>query len=166
MSGFDRNEFWKKILSLYPAAVNSNYIVRLNEEQIREFKALYIETYIPMEKLGHYNDEQIMKKMMTAMASVYKLDKDTVTNYGEVVELVNTVNYDGKYMYVHFGKISRIKMRRFEIGKSQKQIAEKTGYTISTIQNCEEYYCDMSRQPENLVYKLAKALECDVDDIL
>lgn len=166
MPGFDRDEFWKKILSMYPAARENNYLLKLNEDQIRELKALYMELYVPMENISHYTDEMLMKKMMTKIVSIYKLDKDTVANYGEVVELVNSVNYDGKYLYIHFAKISPLKMRRFELGKSQKQIAEKVGCGVSTVKNCEENYCDLSRQPEALVYKFAKALDCSPEDFM
>lgn len=166
MPGFDRNEFWKKILSMYPAARENNYLLKLNEEQVRELKSMFIEEYIPMENLSHYNDEKLMRKMMTTIVSIYKLDKDIASNFGEVVELVNSVDYDGKYMYLHFAKISQVKMRRLELGKSQKQVAEKMGCAISTVKNCEEFYCDLSRQPEELVGKLASALACEPEDIM
>lgn len=91
MSGFDRDAFWLKVLSYYQTARENNYLVKLNEEQTKELKALYIEQYIPTEKLSHYDDEKLIKKMMTAIVSIYKLDKDIASNYGEVVELVNSV---------------------------------------------------------------------------
>ena len=166
MPGFDKDEFWLKVLSMYPTERDGNYLIKLNEEQIRELKAIYIEHYIPMDKLQHYNDETLMKKMMTCIVSIYKLDKDTASNYGEVVELVNSVDYDGRNLYLHFAKISPVKLRRFELGKSRKQIAEKMGCGISTVRNCEEFYCDLSRQPEALVKKLANALECEPQDIM
>ena len=161
MSGFDKDAFWLKILSLYHESKDNNYILRLDEEQIRELKALYIDVYIPMEKLAYYEDETLMKKMMTAIASVYKVDKDTMGNSGEIVQLVNTVNYDGKNMYIRFAKISPVKMRRLELGKSRQQIAERMGYSVSAVKNCEASFCDLTRQPEQLVRKLARALECD-----
>lgn len=166
MSGFDRDEFWLKILSMYQTARENNYLVKLNEEQVRELKAVFIEHYIPMEKLSHYDDAKLMRKMMTTIVSIYKLDKDIASNYGEVIELVNSVDYDGKNMYLHFAKISPVKLRRFELGKTQKQIAEKMGYSVSTVKNCEEYYCDLNRQPEALVYKLAQSLECDAQELM
>lgn len=166
MPGFDRDEFWIKILEMYPSARENNYILKLNEEQVKELMDLYIDNYIPEENVAHFNENQLMKKMMTAMVSIYKMDKDTVSNYGELIELVNSVDYDGKNMYIHFAKISLAKMRRLEMGKSQKQIAEKMGYNTSTVRNCEEFYCDLRRQPEELVYKLANALECEPEDII
>lgn len=161
MSGFDKDEFWEKILSMYYTAKESNYVLKLDSEQVNELKAVYIDLYIPMEKLSHYNDEQILRKMMTAMVSINKLDKNSMTNAGKVVQLVNTVQYDGKNMYIKFAKISPVMMRRFELGKSRQQIAEKMGYSVSTVRNMETAYCDLTRQPEKLVYKLAKALECE-----
>lgn len=166
MSGFDKDAFWLKILSLYHESKDNNYILRLDEEQIRELKALYIDVYIPMEKLAYYEDETLMKKMMTAIASVYKVDKDTMGNSGEIVQLVNTVNYDGKNMYIRFAKISPVKMRRLELGKSRQQIAERMGYSVSAVKNCEASFCDLTRQPEQLVRKLARALECEPETLM
>lgn len=166
MPGFDRDEFWEKILSMYQTARENNYLIKLSEEQTKELKALYVEHYIPMEKLSHYNDEKLTRKMMTSIVSIYKLDKDIASNYGEVVELVNSVDYDGKCLYLHYAKISPVKMRRFELGKSQKQIAEKMGCSISTVKNCEEVFCDLNRQPQDLVDKLSRALECDVQELM
>jgi len=166
MPGFDKDEFWSKVLSFYPPGKDGSYHVRLNEEQTRELRALYIDQYIPEEKLRHYNDNDIMRKLMTGIVSIYRLDKDTASNYGEVVELVNSVDFDGRNLYLHFAKISPVKMRRFQLGKTQKQIAERMGCSVPTVKNCEEYCCDLSRQPESLVTKLAQALECDLQDIL
>ena len=161
MSGFNKDAFWSKILSLYNDAKQNNYVLKLEDEQINELKAIYIDLYIPMEDLGHYDDEAIMKKMMTKIASIYKLDKDTMGNSGEIVQLVNTVNYDGKNMYIRFAKISPVRMRRLELGKSRQQIAERMGYSVSALRNCEANFCDLSRQPESLIQKLARALECE-----
>lgn len=166
MPGFDKDEFWIKILEMYPMARENNYILKLNEEQVNELKELFIKMYISEENLSHYNDEQIMRKMMTAMVSIYKMDKDTVSNYGEVIELVNSVKYTGKSMYIQFAKISLVKMRRLALGKSQKDIAERMGYSTSTVKNCEEFFCDLRRQPEKLVLRLANALECEPEDII
>lgn len=166
MPGFDRDEFWIKILEMYPLARENNYILKLNEEQVKELMDVYIEKYIPEENLSHYDEEQLMRKMMTAMVSIYKLDKDTVSNYGELIELVNSVNYDGRNLYIHFAKISPVKMRRLELGKSQKQVAERMGYSTSTVKNCEEFFCDLKRQPEELVRRLARALECEPEELI
>lgn len=49
MQGFDKDAFGAKILSMYYEAKENNYILRLDEEQTRELKSLYIDLYIPME---------------------------------------------------------------------------------------------------------------------
>lgn len=166
MPGFDKNKFWMKILSMYPSAKENNYIVKLNEEQVRELKEIFVDIYIPIETLGYYDDEKLMKKLMTAIVSIYKLDKEPMSNEGDIIHLVNSVDFDGRNLYLHFAKISPVKMRRLEIGKSQQQIAEKMGYSVSAVKNCEESYSDLSRQSDTLLNKLAKALECGVEDIL
>lgn len=165
MQGFAKDAFGAKILSMYHEAKENNYILKLDEEQIRELKSLYIDLYIPMEKLGHFDDEQITKKLMTAIVSVYTLDKEANGNTGEVVQLVDTVQYDGKGMYLKYAKISPVKMRRFEIGKTRQQIAEKMGYSVAAVKNCETPFCDLGRQPEALVMKLARALECEPETL-
>lgn len=166
MPGFDRDEFWKKVLELYYSAKENNYLLRLNEEEIKELKSIYIDTYISDEQLIHLDEEQLMKKLMTGLVSVYKMEKDSLSHYGEVVEMVKTVKYDGQFLYIYFGKISPVKLRRMELGKSQKQIAERIGCHTSTIKNCEDIHCNLSRQPEALISKLASELECEVDDLM
>ncbi len=165
MAGFDKDEFGRKILSLYPLAKENNYILKLDADQVSELKQLFINLYVSEEELEHYDDDKIMKKLMEAIVSICKLDKEPLSNEGDIVHLVNTVNYDGRNLYLHFAKISPVKLRRFEIGKSRLQVAERMGYTVSAVRNCEEPYSDLSRQPETLVRKLAKALECSVEDI-
>lgn len=166
MAGFDRDEFWTKILEMYPSARENNYILKLNEEQVKELLDLYIEKYIPEENLPHYDEKTLMKKMMTTIVSIYKLDKDMASNYSELIELVSSANYDGRNLYLRFAKISPVKMRRIALGKSQKQIAERMGYQVPTVKNCEEFFCDLSRQPEELVLRLAKALECKPEELM
>lgn len=166
MAGFDKDAFWSKILSMYDTARENNYVVKIDEEQIRELKSIYIDLYIPMENLSHYDDEKLLRKMMTTISSMYKVDKDTMGNSGEIVQLVNTVNYDGRNMYIWFAKISPVKMRRIQLGKTREQIAERMGYGVSAVKNCEASFCDLSRQPERLIRKLAKALECDPSALL
>lgn len=166
MPGFDKDKFWMKILSMYPSAKENNYVLKLNEEQVRELKEIFVDLYIPIETLGYYDDEKLMKKLMTTIVSIYKLDKEPMSNEGEIIHLVNSVNFDGRNLYLHFAKISPVKMRRLELGKSQQQIADKMGYSISAVKNCEEPYSDLSRQSDTLVHKLAKALECEVGDIM
>lgn len=165
MPGFDKDEFWIKILSYYPEARENNYRMKLGEEEVNELKSIFLNIYVPMEKLRIYDDQRIMKEMMQTIVSIYKLDKDAMTNRGEVVELVNSVSYDGKNLYLRFGKISPIKLRRFELGKTKKQIADKMGYPVSTIENVEDFLCDFHRQPDSLVIKLAKALEWEPNQI-
>lgn len=166
MSGFDKDEFYVKMMSMYPQAKENNYVLKLDEEQVKELKEIYINLYIPMENLRFYDEEKLMKKLMTAIVSVYAHDKDAMNNRGDIIHLVNSVNYDGKNLYLHFARISPVKLRRFEIGKSQKQVADLMGYSVSAIRNCEDPYSDLSRQPDTLVSKLAKALECDIETIM
>lgn len=166
MSGFDKDEFYVKMISMYPQAKENNYVLKLDEEQVRELKEIYINLYIPIENLGHYDEEKLMKKLMTAIVSVYMHDKDAMNNRGDIIHLVNSVNYDGKHLYLHFARISPVKLRRVELGKSQKQIADLMGYGVSAVRNCEDPYSDLSRQPSTLVSKLARALECDIEVIM
>jgi hypothetical protein len=161
MSGFDKDNFGAKILSMYSEAKENNLMLKLDGEQVEELKDIYKETFIPQDMVDQYTDEEIIKKMMTAIVSVYKQDRDSHSNSGDIVQLVNTVKYDGKNMYLEYARISPIRMRRFEVGKTRKEVADSIGYGVSAIKNCESPYCDLSRQPRTLVDKLAKALNCD-----
>ena len=163
MSAFGSDEFAIKILSLYSLAKENGFFLRLNQEEVEELMDIYINVYISSEKLKHYDNVEMTRKLMTAIVSVYKIDKDAMSGSGEMVQLVNSVNYDGKNMYLHFAKISNVKMRRLELGKTQKQIAERMGYGVGTVRDCEKFFCDLRRQPDTLVEKLAKALECEPD---
>jgi hypothetical protein len=165
MAGFDKDEFWVKILSMYETAKQNNYIVKLDQEQVEELKNLFIDTYIPPEKLVHYDDNEIMRKLMTGIVSIHKQDNDDRGNVGETIQLVNTVKYDGKNLYMQYARISPAKFRRFELGKTRKEISERMGYGISAVRNCESDICDLSRQPRMLVEKLASALECEPEDL-
>lgn len=163
MSAFGNDEFAKAILSLYTKSREKNYCLKLSESEIDELLEIYVEQNILPENLKRFNDAQLIKKMMIGIVAVYKIDKDEMSDQGEMVQLVNSVNYDGRSMYINFAKISVVKMRRLELGKTQKQIAENMGYGIGTVKDCEKFYCDLSRQPKTLVEKLARALECEVE---
>ena len=166
MTGFDKDEFWKKIVSMYQQAKENNYVLKLNEEQVRELKEIFIDLYIPIENLGHYDDEKLMKRIMETIVSINAHDKDAMNNGGDIIHLVNSVNFDGRNLYLHFAKIAAAKMRRLELGKSQQQIAERMGCSVSAVKSCEKPYCDLSRQSEVLVRKLAKALECNIESLI
>ena len=142
MPGFDKDEFWTKILSMYQSAKENNYVLKLKEDQVRELKEIFVDQYIPIEKLAHYDDKKLMKKIMETIVSIYVHDKDAMN------------------------KVSPAKMRRFELGKSQQQIAERMGCSISAVRSCENPSCDLSRQSDVLVRKLAKALECDIESLI
>ncbi|MBQ2115540.1 MAG: helix-turn-helix transcriptional regulator [Lachnospiraceae bacterium] len=165
MPVFDKDEFWLKIESMYMLARQNNYVIKLSEEEVKELKALFVDVYIPIENLGHYDDLKLIKKMMTKIVSICKIDKEPMSASGDVIQLVNSVNYDGRNMYLRYAKISPIKFRRLELGKSKKEIADRIGYTPITIDNCEEYYCDLNRQPETMIQKLASALQCEVSEL-
>ena len=87
MTGFDKDEFWKKILSMYQQAKENNYVLKLNEEQVRELKEIFIDLYIPIENLGHYDDEKLMKRIMETIVSINAHDKDAMNNGGTLFTL-------------------------------------------------------------------------------
>jgi hypothetical protein len=165
MSGFDRDDFGAKILSMYSEAKSNNYILKLDEEHVDELKSIYEETHIPKDKIQVYTDDEITKKMMTAIVSVYKQDKECNGGSGDIIQLVNTVRYDGRNMYLEYARISPIRMRRFQLDKSRQDLADKIGYGVAAVRNCESPYCDLERQPQSLVEKLADALECSPEEL-
>ena len=102
MPGFDKDEFWTKILSMYQSAKENNYVLKLKEDQVRELKEIFVDQYIPIEKLAHYDDKKLMKKIMETIVSIYVHDKDAMNNGGDIIHLVNSVNFDGRNLYLRY----------------------------------------------------------------
>ncbi len=60
----------------------------------------------------------------------------------------------------------RLKRLRMYAGLSQKELAEKTGIPLRTIQQYEQGQKDLTHARAESVVRLAKALYCEVEDII
>ena len=63
--------------------------------------------------------------------------------------------------------MSENKLQKMRIKKNMTQslLAEKSGVSVRTIQNLEQGRRDLNKSPFEIVYKLAKALECDIAEL-
>lgn len=62
--------------------------------------------------------------------------------------------------------VNNLKQQRIISGMTQLQLAEKSGISIRVIQNYESNHRDINKAQALIVWKLAKALDCEVGDIL
>lgn len=62
--------------------------------------------------------------------------------------------------------MNRLQEARKAAGLSQSQLAEKAGVNIRSIQLFEQGIRDINSGYAITIYRLAKALECDVEEIL
>jgi len=61
---------------------------------------------------------------------------------------------------------SKIKQMRRIRGLSQSQLAKKSGVSIKTLQKYETGERDFNKARLDIVCKLAKALECEITDLI
>lgn len=162
----DRESAFKdEILRLYRIGAERKYAYVAHAQEIDDLCQLYVEEYVPEDKLDRYENSDIIKMMMKQMTAVYRLDPPSVGRDAELVVLVNNVKFDGEKLYIKFRKQSPLKMKRFEMQMSKADLARKVGYTIETLERCESNMCDLRRQPEALVNRLASILECEAEDL-
>lgn len=56
--------------------------------------------------------------------------------------------------------------RRKKLGMSQKDLAEKSGVNLRMVQYYEQGFKDIKKAQAATVQKLARALECTMEDLL
>lgn len=62
--------------------------------------------------------------------------------------------------------MTKLKKVREEQGITQKQLSEKSGVNLRTIQNLEQGYKNINHASVSKVIKIAIALHCSIMDIL
>lgn len=62
--------------------------------------------------------------------------------------------------------MSHLKEKRTVMGLSQSQLAEKSGVSKRAIQDYEQGYRDINGAKAIYIYKLAQALECNMEDLI
>lgn len=63
-------------------------------------------------------------------------------------------------------KTNKLKERRQAEGLTQTQLAERTGITLLMIRKYEQGQRDINKAQCNTVLRLAKALNCTIEDII
>ena len=71
-----------------------------------------------------------------------------------------------KVKQVHIVRISNLKRMRVKRGLTQKELADRSGIPLKSIGNYEQLFRDINHARFDIVYRLARALECDILDIV
>ncbi len=70
------------------------------------------------------------------------------------------------YKVPHTAKISKLKLARIKAGMKQSELAERSGVPLKCIGNYEQLRRDICRARVDIVYRLAEALGCAIEDII
>ena len=63
-------------------------------------------------------------------------------------------------------KVSKLKLLRIQRGLKQSDLSDLSGVPVKCIGNYEQLRRDINKAQVCIVYKLAKALDCSIEDIL
>ena len=70
------------------------------------------------------------------------------------------------YKVPHTIKESKLKLMRIRKGMKQAELSEASGVPIKCIGNYEQLRRDINHARVDIVYRLAKALGCEMEDII
>lgn len=155
-----------KLMELYHNAVQNDYMCMLDQNGVRELLSIYMDEYIPLDKISLYEHDELIKKLMQQMTAVYKLEVTEVGKTPDLTEVITNVMYKDQKMFIKFKRIAPVKYRRLKAGMTQTELAERSGYKLVTIERCELPCCDMSKQPEEMLTKFAEVLGCEEQDLM
>ena len=62
--------------------------------------------------------------------------------------------------------MSKLKEARERAGLTQKELSERSGVNLRTVQNYEQGYKDINKAQGLSLYKLAKALDVTMEDLI
>ena len=62
--------------------------------------------------------------------------------------------------------MSKLKETRERAGLTQKELSERSGVNLRTVQNYEQGYKDINKAQGLSLYKLAKALDVTMEDLI
>lgn len=112
--------------------------------------------------IGNSFSSQIHSKLFLteAEAKAY-YDEHTATHYRKMYQVEDIWNFRIK----EFAK-NRLKKFREASGLSQSKLAEASGVSVRMIQYYEQGVKDINKAEAITVYRLAKALDCMVEDII
>ena len=66
----------------------------------------------------------------------------------------------------HTIKVSKLKLLRIQRGLKQSDLSDLSGVPVKCIGNYEQLRRDINKAQVCIVYKLAKALDCSVENLL
>ena len=66
----------------------------------------------------------------------------------------------------HTIKVSKLKLLRIQRGLKQSDLSNLSGVPVKCIGNYEQLRRDINKAQVCIVYKLAKALDCSIEDLL
>lgn len=61
---------------------------------------------------------------------------------------------------------SRLKLARIRAGISQQELSDRSGVPVKSIGNLEQLRRDINRCRVDIVFRLAQALDCSMEDLL
>lgn len=70
------------------------------------------------------------------------------------------------YKVPHTVRASKLKLMRIKKGMKQADLAEASGVPLKCIGNYEQLRRDINHARVDIVYRLAAALECKIEDLL
>ena len=63
-------------------------------------------------------------------------------------------------------RISKLKLMRIKKGMKQAELSERSGVPLKCIGNYEQLRRDINRARVDIVYRLASALDCKMEELL
>lgn len=76
----------------------------------------------------------------------------------------NIIEIDGKAFDIRY--IKRLKLYRAKAGLSQSKLAELSGVNVRMIQYYEQGVKDINKAQTETLFKLAKTLNCTIEDLI
>lgn len=70
------------------------------------------------------------------------------------------------YKVTNTVKVSKLKLMRIRKGMKQTELAERSGVPLKCIGNYEQLRRDINRARVDIVYRLALALDCQIEELL
>lgn len=70
------------------------------------------------------------------------------------------------YKVTNTAKVSKLKLVRIQKGMKQAELAERSGVPLKCIGNYEQLRRDINRAHVDIVYRLALALGCQIEELL
>lgn len=111
---------------------------------------------------GNSFNHQIHTKLFLSEAEAKAYyDQHSATNYRKMYQAEDIWNFRVR----EFAK-NRLKKFREASGLSQSKLAETSGVSVRMIQHYEQGVKDINKAEAITVYRLAKALDCTVEDII